>query len=271
MNKKRIKRNAVLSIIMIVLLVFTNIVTYVFTKNTMMKQYEKKEQYEKMMLQKEKEKKESKRRNKYKGSFELDSNKLKDIKYVMIVAHPDDEILWGGDALLKDKFLVICITNGKNKVRREEFQRAMKETDDYGIILNYSDKVNGVRSNWYNEKDAIQKDIAYVLNYKKWDKIITHNPNGEYGHIHHKNTSNIVTKECLKQNYSNRLFYFREYFQQDYLIFNGIPEELNQDRIQLLNKIMSTSYKSQAYAYQKFKHMIPYEKIISFNTWFGIE
>ena len=40
---------------------------------------------------------------------------------IMIVAHPDDETIWGGGHLLKDKYLVICLTNGNNKTREKEF------------------------------------------------------------------------------------------------------------------------------------------------------
>ena len=30
---------------------------------------------------------------------------------LMIVAHPDDETIWGGSHLLKGHYLVVCLTN----------------------------------------------------------------------------------------------------------------------------------------------------------------
>ena len=36
---------------------------------------------------------------------------------LMIVAHPDDETLWGSSYLIKDKYLVVCITCGNKRVR----------------------------------------------------------------------------------------------------------------------------------------------------------
>ena len=55
----------------------------------------------------------------------LDSLELSNVNKVMIVAHPDDETIWGGAHLLKDDYLVICITNGNNDVRKEEYKNAL--------------------------------------------------------------------------------------------------------------------------------------------------
>lgn len=33
----------------------------------------------------------------------------------MIVAHPDDETLWGGSHLIDDNYLVVCMSNGWHK------------------------------------------------------------------------------------------------------------------------------------------------------------
>ena len=42
-------------------------------------------------------------------------------KKLMIVAHPDDEVIWGCGHLMSGDYLVVCITNGKNEVRAKEF------------------------------------------------------------------------------------------------------------------------------------------------------
>ena len=78
--------------------------------------------------------------------LKIDEEKISSIDNVMIVAHPDDETLWGGEQLLKENYLVICITNGDNKIRKKEFEKVMEETKDYGIILNYPDNPKGVKS-----------------------------------------------------------------------------------------------------------------------------
>ena len=56
--------------------------------------------------------------------------------------------------------------------------------------------------------------IDYILGYKKWNKIVTHNPEGEYGHIHHKMTNQIVTKECKKKDLTKNLYYFAHYYKK---------------------------------------------------------
>ena len=42
---------------------------------------------------------------------------LSKVNKLMIVAHPDDETIWGGNHLLKSNYLVVCITCGNNKIR----------------------------------------------------------------------------------------------------------------------------------------------------------
>ena len=75
----------------------------------------------------------------------IDINMLKNLeanKYdnLMIVAYPDDEILWGGANLFKDNYFVVCLTNGYNQIRANEFRKALNLTLNGGIILNYTDR-----------------------------------------------------------------------------------------------------------------------------------
>ena len=41
----------------------------------------------------------------------------KEPESLMIVAHPDDETIWGGSHLTNGNYTVLCITNGNNKKR----------------------------------------------------------------------------------------------------------------------------------------------------------
>ena len=51
----------------------------------------------------------------------------------MIVAHPDDEMLWGGAHLLNGNYLVVCITCGRSKTRDKEF----KEVGEYTATASF--------------------------------------------------------------------------------------------------------------------------------------
>ena len=53
---------------------------------------------------------------------------------LMIVAHPDDETIWGGSHLINGNYTVLCITNGNNKKRKKEFMKVMEKTHSKGII-----------------------------------------------------------------------------------------------------------------------------------------
>lgn len=202
------------------------------------------------------------------ASFQLDADKLKHINKIMIVAHPDDETLWGGNHLLTDKYLVVCITNGDNLIREKEFFNAMKMSGSYGVMLKYPDNPKKVKSNWKKVKSEIREDIHYLLQYKKWNQIVTHNPEGEYGHIHHKFTSMMVTNECEKQKLTNRLEYFAKYRSADFLLTHPTKKSLTDAQVQEKETIMTECYPSQIHAHQIFDHMMPYEKFIPYKDWY---
>lgn len=129
----------------------------------------------------------------------LDELPLSDCTKLMVVAHPDDETLWGGAHLTEGGWFVVCLTNGYNEVRKNEFYEVMKESGNIGLILKYPDLVNGKRSDWATSKPQIAKDLDFLMKYKHWGMVATHNPNGEYGHIHHKMTSKLMTESYYKE------------------------------------------------------------------------
>ena len=118
----------------------------------------------------------------------------------MIVSHPDDETLWGGANLYKDQYFVVCLTNGFNLKRANDFRKLLEFTKNRGIILDYPDTEDLIRDDWSEVKTGILKDLSTILNYKKWDKVVTHGPDGTTGHIHHKKTSEYVTKIAKESN-----------------------------------------------------------------------
>lgn len=108
---------------------------------------------------------------------------------LMIVAHPDDETLWGGANLIQDDYYVVCVTCGNISYRDEEFKKVMLLTGNDFEFLGYPDVVNGYISNWKNYTDSITNDLKRIINSRDWNKVVTHNPDGEYGHFHHKKVS----------------------------------------------------------------------------------
>lgn len=116
---------------------------------------------------------------------------------LLIVAHPDDELLWGGANLLREPgWLVVCATNAQHPFRSKEFAKSMSFCNATKFNM-YT--VNDV----YTEDDAIS-DRLFVgsdfentvadLAKKSWKLVLTHNEEGEYGHAHHKSVHRLVLK-----------------------------------------------------------------------------
>lgn len=193
----------------------------------------------------------------------------KDTKKLMIVAHPDDELIWGGSRLFSDDWFVVCITNGNNKTRHAEFEKVMKETGDSYLIMNFPDKVDGKKSDWANDKETISKYLSDIINMRDWDEIVTHNPDGEYGHIHHKMTSKIVTDLVEDK---SKLMYFGVYYPKKTLEETGACDKNGKP----LGKISEPDYEKKQdifardYTSQKnipFYHMFAYENWVSYSDW----
>ncbi len=183
-------------------------------------------------------------------------NKIK-AKKLMIVAHPDDEIIWGGSHLIDDEYFVVCLTNANDEVRSEEFKKAMAYTNDAYIMLDYQDRFMDKKSRWTIEQFFIKRDLKQIINLKNWEEIVTHNPDGEYGHIQHKLTSKYVTKYAKDKN----LLYFGYYYEKE--IPNNvstIPDINYQKKITDLVEI----YKSQ-------KILKPYGQMLNHESWVSYE
>lgn len=195
----------------------------------------------------------------------FDKINIDDYQNIMFVAHPDDETIWGGTHFLQEKYLVICLTNGNNSTRSKEFKAVMDKTPSTGIILDYPDKTDGKRDNWNSSYLSIENDIKYLLSKKSFNKIVTHNPDGEYGHQHHKLTSEIVTNKCIDLKLTNNLNYFGKYYSKDKLDKDLKPTFDNSSLNQ--KKELSTYYNSQKKVCNNLEHMFPYENWISYDNW----
>lgn len=122
----------------------------------------------------------------------------------MIVAHPDDESLWGGDMLSREKgWLVVCLTNGDVPSRARLFEKAMRVFGARSMILAFPDR--GMESFTDKEEDEMARRIAPLINQPGICKIVTHGPEGEYGHPAHKAVSAIVKRTITDP---DRLHYF---------------------------------------------------------------
>jgi len=109
---------------------------------------------------------------------------------LMVVAHPDDESLFGGAQLiLEHDWKVVCVTNGNNSVRRSEFEEVMQVTNSQFEIWDFLDRLYIPL-----KEEQLKIELLRVTSEKKWDKIVTHNSIGEYGHLHHFQLHRIMSQ-----------------------------------------------------------------------------
>lgn len=131
---------------------------------------------------------------------------------LVIVTHPDDETIFCGNYILQNNCFVVCLTNRDNTIRYSDFTNVMNLTNCDSIILDYPDLTNNLIDNWNKIEKSLLNDINQILTSKPWANIITHNPHGEYGHIHHKKTSKFVKRSCKKlQNLDKLKFFYYDY------------------------------------------------------------
>ena len=180
-------------------------------------------------------------------------------KKLMIVAHPDDDTLWGGAHLMSGDYFVVCITNGRNDTRKGEFEKMLSQSGNSGYILEYPDKVAGERDDWSQVWDRIEKDVGRIMNCKDWELIVTHNKDGEYGHQHHKYTHNIVTQLYEKNKLSEPLYCFGTYYSKAKLPGqeSGLTK-ISGKELEFKTKLVKV-YESQEKTVGKLWHMAEYE------------
>lgn len=188
----------------------------------------------------------------------LDKMDLSSVNKLMIVAHPDDETIWGGAHLAEDDYLVVCITNGNNETRNKEFFDVLDVSADSGIMLTYPDKTKGKRDSWDRVRTKISLDLEKIISYKEWELVVTHNTKGEYGHAHHIMTNNIVTNIMIDD--LDRLYYFGKYYKASQI--GEVEDKLNKindDRLIQIKNEMIEKYSSQESVTDSLSHMFPYE------------
>ena len=111
------------------------------------------------------------------------------IDKLMIVAHPDDEALFGGAELLthSKEYKVVVVDEYHDKVRREELKASMEF-----IGIEEYEHWTGYKGGEDYHREKLIYELLRVLREIDWKKIVSHNKVGEYGHPRHRALHDIL-------------------------------------------------------------------------------
>jgi LmbE family N-acetylglucosaminyl deacetylase len=107
----------------------------------------------------------------------------------MIVAHPDDEALFGGAELLSHpkEYKVVVVDEYHNKIRQQEFKNSMKF-----IGITDFEHWTGYKGGEDYHREKLIYELLRVLRERDYKKIVTHNKQGEYGHPRHRALHDVL-------------------------------------------------------------------------------
>lgn len=163
-------------------------------------------------------------------------------KYLIIVAHPDDETIFFSGLLQSSPqytYKVVCVTNGNADGMGKERARSFGEA---------CQKQGALCEQW-DFPDVYDKRLDQNLLQSKLkeltpcSKVYTHGIIGEYGHPHHQDVSYAVHKVFGNKTYS--------------IAYNCYPSELinlTPAQYQLKQEILSSTYLSETI---RFSNIIP--------------
>ncbi len=123
----------------------------------------------------------------------------------VIVAHPDDEILWAGGLIMMNpdyKWHIVALCRGDDPDRAPRFYRVMKQLKAAGKMGMLDDSPEQTPLH----RRHIKQTILSLLPDLDFDLIISHNPHGEYTrHLRHEEIGKEVitlwrqNKLCAKE------------------------------------------------------------------------
>lgn len=119
-------------------------------------------------------------------------NTLEPPESAVIVAHPDDETIWAGGALLTSRLprlKIATLCRGGDRGRAPRFYRAVEHYRAVGAMADLDDGPEQTPL----DPALVQQAIVSLLAGAQYDLVYTHSPFGEYTrHRRHEETGNAV-------------------------------------------------------------------------------
>lgn len=158
--------------------------------------------------------------------------RMSERKKLMLVAHPDDEVIFAGSKLLEEKgeweiMVMMDPAEDGGKFRVQIFSvNSSLALDSINTIIMVPD------TGYHNLMSTkFQRSVEEKMQEKAWDVIMTHSPKGEYGHPHHKQLNKFVTAVARRLGLFGKLCYFDPIDAGRF----GIRWEIPQPKLDLFN------------------------------------
>jgi len=117
---------------------------------------------------------------------------MKSKTVALIVAHPDDEILWAGGTVINNpswNWFILSLCRGSDPDRAPKFYKVLEMLGAEGTMGDLDD---GPEQEPLDDKE-VEQTILELLPSKHFNLIITHDPSGEYTrHLRHEETGKAV-------------------------------------------------------------------------------